>query len=237
MKKIATICLMLIILLQAQAKDDWEEGNGDVITITRQIASFDKLSVDGFFDVELFYGKERTITIQGESNLLKFIVTEVRGNILRIKVKNNKSIRTTKKIKITVPFQNIEELLLSGSGKVWTNDVIETEDFRASVTGSGDFKLNLNVDSVDVSISGSGDIMLAGTSQDITANVTGSGEVNAKKLITENAILNIAGSGDIIVHCNNRIKAKVIGSGDVEYYGKPDKRDVTVIGSGDISSH
>ena len=236
MKKVITICLVLISAVQVQAQ--WwgkgVKGNGNVTTITRSVGDYDEISVGGSFDVELVAGKEGTITIEGESNLLEYIVTEVRGNALKIKVENNKNIRSTKKIKITVPFQDISRVSLAGSGEMWNRDVIKGTDFRTSVAGSGDLTLKLDVSSVDASVAGSGDLTLKGNSREIEASVAGSGEVHAKELKTDNAIVSVAGSGDVAVYCSKSIRARVSGSGDIEYYGNPDKQDTKVSGSGKI---
>ena len=236
MKKVITICLILVAAVQVQAQ--WWgkgiKGNGDVTTITRSVGNYDEVNVGGSFDVELVAGTEGTITIQGESNLLEYIVTEVRGNALKIKVENNKNLRTTKKIKITVPFQDLSEVTLAGSGDVWTKDVIKATNFKTAVAGSGDLTLDVDASSIDASVAGSGDLTLKGNSRDIEASVAGSGEVHAKDLKADNAYVSVAGSGDVSVNCSKSIKARVSGSGDVEYYGNPDKQDTKVSGSGKI---
>ena len=139
MKKVITICLILVSAIQAQAQ--WwgkgVKGNGNITTITRSVGTYDEVNVGGSFDVELVAGTEGTITIEGESNLLEYIVTEVRGNALKIKVENNKNIRSSKKIKITVPFQDLNEVTLAGSGDVVAKDVIKATNFKTSVAGSG----------------------------------------------------------------------------------------------------
>lgn len=236
MKKVITICLIVVSALQVQAQ--WwgkgEKGNGNITTITRSVGSYDEVNVGGSFEVELVAGKEGTITIEGDSNLMEYIITEVRGNALKIKVENNKNIRPSKKVRITVPFEDLDEVTLAGSGNMWTKDVIKTTNFKTSVAGSGDLTLKLDASSVDASVAGSGDLTLTGNSRDIDVSVAGSGEVHAKDLRAENASVSVAGSGDISVYCSNSIRARVSGSGDVDYYGNPDKQDTKVSGSGNI---
>lgn len=236
MKKVITICLILVSAIQVQAQ--WwgkgVKGNGNITTITRSVGTYDEVNVGGSFDVELVAGTEGTITIEGDSNLLEYIVTEVRGNALKIKVENNKNIRSSKKIKITVPFQDLNEVTLAGSGDVVSRDVIKATNFKTSVAGSGDLTLQLDVNTVDASVAGSGDLTLKGNSRDIEASVAGSGEVHAKDLKADNAYVSVAGSGDVAVYCSKSIKARVSGSGDIDYYGNPDKQDTKVSGSGNI---
>jgi len=53
------------------------KGNGDVTTITRTTDDYDALRLAGWMDFELVKGEEGTIKIEGESNLLEYIITEI----------------------------------------------------------------------------------------------------------------------------------------------------------------
>lgn len=239
MKNLIALSLLIITTVQVQAQ--WwgkgEKGNGNMTTITRDVGSYDQVNVGGFFDVELVAGSEGTLTIEGESNLLEYIVTEVKGTALKIKVKKGKNLRPSKRmmIKVTVPFQDLDEVTLAGSGDVWNSDMIKTQEFRTSVAGSGDLVLEIEASSIDASVAGSGDLTLKGSSRDIEASVAGSGDVHARDLKADNADARVAGSGDIAINCSKSLRARVSGSGDIEYYGNPDKEDTKVSGSGSIS--
>jgi hypothetical protein len=47
----------------------------------------------------------------------------------------------------------------------------------------------------------------------------------------------VSGSGDADVYASNSLKARVNGSGDIDYSGNPNTSDTKVLGSGSISSH
>ena len=64
--------------------------------------------------------------------------------------------------------------------------------------------------------------------------MAGSGDIKAIELVSENAKVNVSGSGDIKVNCTEFIEARVAGSGDIEYKGNPKKVDTKVAGSGTI---
>ena len=138
---------------------------------------------------------------------------------------------------ITVPFQDISEVTLAGSGDVWNKDVIKATNFKTAVAGSGDLTLKVEASSIDASLAGSGDLTLKGNSRDIEASVAGSGEIHARELKADNAQVSVAGSGDVSISCSKSLRARVSGSGDIDYYGNPDKQDTKVSGSGKISMH
>lgn len=239
MKKVIAICLLTLSTLPIQAQ--WWgkgiKGDGNMTTTTRSVGDYDQVKVSGFFDVQLVAGPEGSLTIEGESNLLEYIVTEVRDGALKIQVQKGKSLRPSNRmgIKITVPFQDISAVTLSGSGDIWNTDTITADVFTTAVAGSGDVKLNVQAQTVKASLSGSGDLTLEGSTRSVEASLAGSGDLEARNLKAQQADARVAGSGDVTVYASNSIKARVSGSGDIDCYGNPDKQDTKVAGSGDIS--
>lgn len=237
MKKII-FSLVLIMSFSVQSQSWWGakkvNGNGNVVTKTRTIGSFDEVSVGGSFDVILIDGKEGKITIKGEENLLPYLITEVKGKDLKVKFKENTNIRTTKRLMITIPFEAIEGLSLGGSGNVRVEKTIKAENASFSIGGSGNITANVNAENVKASIGGSGNINLEGKSNSFKCSIAGSGNVKAYDLITDKVKANIAGSGDVRVTVKTKIKANVVGSGSIYYKGEPKHIDTNSVGSGDV---
>lgn len=212
-------------------------GNGDVTTITRSTNDYDAVACAGFMDFILVKGNEGNIKIEGEENLLEYIVTEVKDNKLIVKVENGVNLKTSwnKGIVITIPFEDINYVSLAGSGDVWNKDLIKENDFKVSLSGSGDLNLKVETKNLDSSITGSGDITIVGSTDNLKTGVTGSGDFHGFDLDSNNTEAYVTGSGDVSVVSNNMLKAKVTGSGDIEYKGNPEKEDTKVVGSGSIS--
>ncbi|MEN2415911.1 head GIN domain-containing protein [Flavobacterium mesophilum] len=227
----------LLIGFTASAQTEKINGNGNVVTETRTTSEYDAIKISGFFDVDLVAGKEGKIIIKGEQNILSAIVVEVEDNALKIHVKKGTNIRpsTGKKVEITVPFEKISELNLSGSGDIVAKDAIKNDKFSAKLSGSGDIDLNVVANSFDFSLSGSGDIKLKGSSDNLTIKLSGSGDIEAANLKSKNAEVMVSGSGDVKLNCNESLTARVSGSGDITYSGNPGKKDTKVSGSGSIS--
>ncbi len=213
-------------------------GNGDVTTITRTTSDYNAISCAGFMDFILVKGNEGNIKIEGEENLLDYIITEVKDNRLIVKIENGVNLKTSwnKGIVITIPFEDISKVSLAGSGDVWNKDIIDTDHFRISLAGSGDLNLKVKAENLDSSISGSGDITIVGNTNNLKTSVTGSGDFHGFDLEANNTEVSVTGSGDAKVVSKKMLKAKVTGSGDIEYKGNPEKEDIKVVGSGSISN-
>lgn len=213
------------------------KGNGNVISKNINTSGYDKVLVNGFFDVDLQTGEEGKIVIKGEENLLDHVEITVENNALKIAVEKGKYIvpSTGKKIVVLVPFQSLDEVSLCGSGDINSKNTITTDHFITELSGSGDIHLSVNAKNVKAEVSGSGDMVLEGEATNIQCEVTGSGDLNASKMKSNNADAAVTGSGNCKINCSDNLLARVTGSGDIEYQGDPRKKDTKVTGSGDIS--
>ncbi|PBI84976.1 hypothetical protein BSF41_38870 [Flavobacterium sp. ACN2] len=225
--------LFMAINSNAQTKIS---GNGTVTTETRTTGDYDGIRISGFFDVDLVSGKEGKIILKGEENLLSKIKVEVEGNELKVYVERGVQLRTSmgKKIQVTVPFEKISAVTLSGSGDVKSKNKINSDSFSAKLSGSGNFDLDVDSRNFDLALSGSGDIVLKGKADSFTSKISGSGNVNASNLKSQTVDVTVSGSGNSVVTCESSITGRVSGSGNIKYLGNPEKRDVKVSGSGKI---
>lgn len=236
--------LLLVFLLSftttLSAQNWWKKsikGNGKVTKITRSTGDYDAVVCAGFMDFELVSGREGNISIEGEENLLDYIITEVKNDELVVKVEKGVNLKTSwkKGIKITIPVEDIDEVSLSGSGDVWNSDKLNTDELKVELSGSGDINLNVKTNALSSTLTGSGDIKIVGDTDVLETKITGSGDFHGFELNADNTEAYVTGSGDIKVVSNKMLKARVTGSGDITYKGNPDKEDTKVTGSGSIS--
>lgn len=240
--KNVTLVLAFLIAITTNAQS-WGvkkvKGEGEVISETRITDVYDKISVAGAFEVELFEAEEGKVAITAEENLIKYIVTENRGDKLVIKVEDGYSLYPSRrqKIQIAVPFKDLDAVSISGSGTVYTKDdsIITSNDLFTAVLGSGNLKLDVKCDNVRGKIAGSGDLNLKGEAQDFDYEVAGSGDLNSYALKAQDVTVKVVGSGNADVYCDGSLTVKIVGSGNVNYKGNPQKEDTKTIGSGRIT--
>ena len=234
-----TVLFFASLLFAATSYGQWKsiKGNGNMATVTRTTNSYDAIKCAGSMDFILVSGTEGNITIEGEDNLLEYIITEVKDNVLKVSVQKGKNLKSSKNktIKITIPFKDISKIALAGSGDLWNKDVINATSLNVALAGSGDVVLDVKTTSVEGSVAGSGDLTLKGSTNNLKAKVAGSGDFHGFDLQANNTIVSVAGSGDAKVVSNESIKARVAGTGDIKYKGNPEKKDTKVAGSGSIS--
>lgn len=235
------IAIVFVLLISSESFAQWGNkkviGNGNVTTKTVTTGDYDGVKVVGSLDVHLEKGDEGNITVKTDDNLQEYIIIEVKDNTLVVRTKKNMYLKTKKGIHVTVPFDDISSVALVGSGDVDSKDVVASDNLSVSVTGSGDMTLEAKAKNLSSKVTGSGDITLSGTTTNLEVTVTGSGDFAGGNLIAENTEAKVSGSGDATVYAKSSLKARVSGSGDIEYKGNPEKRDTKVAGSGEISGY
>ena len=236
MKKITSLLVLIILSsqLSAQMFSKKIKGNGDITTTNRTVENYDKIGIGGAFYVTLLKGKEGSITIKAQENLLPYIITEVKNGELNIKTKDGYQIQSNKKIEITIPFEEIDAISLAGSGHVNSKDIVNTNNLKLSLAGSGSIQLEVATNTINSNIAGSGNIQLNGETSNLTCSIAGSGNVNAYDLKSDISTIKIAGSGNAKVNAVNEIHGSTAGSGNIIYSGNPTIVKVKSAGSGSI---
>jgi hypothetical protein len=125
---------------------------------------------------------------------------------------------------------------IGGSGDV-TVSKVDVPSFRVKINGSGDITLkDLQADDMSLSINGSGNLRIDdGKVGEQDIDINGSGNFQAEDLASKVTTIRIGGSGDITVWVVDALDVRIMGSGNVRYYGRPTVSS-SGNGSGDIVS-
>jgi hypothetical protein len=203
----------------------------------RPVKDFTVVELAVSADVYITQGDNYSFSIEGDSEYLEKIQTEVHGSTLRIKTEGwfNFGWSNSKvKIKITMP--TVERLSVAGSGDIMAVTPIISENLVLNISGSGNISIpELKVNTLSSNVSGSGDISIIGIEPALNASVkvSGSGDITLKGIVFEDAEVSVSGSGDVYLEAKGTLNARVAGSGDIVYSGSP-LVDAKVSGSGRI---
>jgi hypothetical protein len=183
------------------------------------------------------FGPEFKVVLEGERKDMEDIITEVSQGRLVIK-KENWRFNMNEKITVYITMPELKALGVSGSGKAEIKDAIKTDDLNLNVSGSGKIYTNdVMVSNLSCSISGSGNIIPGGNGNATKADISisGSGNFDGGLFKIGSAEIHISGSGNCSCNVMESLRASVSGSGNVIYEGNP-RIDAHVSGSGKVRS-
>jgi hypothetical protein len=192
-------------------------GNGNNIIQTRTVANFSAIETNGDFKAHIVKGSVQQVEIRGYENLANITETFVSGNKLVVKFKNDYYSIRNNNIEVFITIPELSGLHINGSGNIDANGFNNGNMVNATINGSGNIYVYNSI------------------YQNAIFNLNGSGDIKASGLIAQEAETIIHGSGNIETTCNNKLKARIYGSGNVKYWGSPTIIDVEVSGSGKVS--
>jgi len=208
-------------------------GNGQITTQERKMATYDKITVTGPFEVQIMDGNATTIQLTADENLLQAIDTYVKSGKLVIRTHPDFDIKEYTKLLVKVPASYLSRISLTGSGKIYNQNPFDWNNIKLVLTGSGNMDFQVDNHHTEVSLTGSGNITMSGKTDELEISVTGSGNIDAKRLLALYGKVSITGSGDAFVQVSERLNIKIFGSGDVYYYGEPQNLKTKSFGTGE----
>jgi hypothetical protein len=211
------------------------KGNGNIITETRSVSSFDEVEVHGALDVYVSSGETSPVRIEGDENLMKYIVVDQDGDRLEIRTKSGYNLRPSRKMKIHVTSPRFVKLSVSGACNIiGENKIVTPDDLELHVSGAGDIRAEADAPKISASISGSGNVDLRGNTRDFDLDLSGAGKARCYDLMAENTRVSISGAGSAEVYASVELKANVSGAGSVRYKGNASKVDQQISGAGSV---
>jgi hypothetical protein len=202
----------------------------------REVKNFHAISLSGSYTVNVKMGDKESLSIEGNSEDVNRIETVVENGVLRILTKRNFNSWNSvgQKVTISITAQRLDGLMLSGSGALNLDGVMNSASADIQLSGSGEINTNVDTQNISVALSGSGNVNLSGKTGAVNIAVFGSGDVKAKKLESETGNIKVAGSGNVYIKIQKDLNASIFGSGSVKYMGEP---IVTInkVGSGNVS--
>lgn len=244
MKRIIYNTLLLFAITGLSSCEDiWRsciDGNGIRVSEDRDVDEFERIQVNGDFDVQIDTSDEYAIRILADENLMNAIVTQVSGDRLIIETRNGVCLRSSRPIQISVTTPVLRSLRLNGSGYIYCSGLVADDmevlldgsgqvdcrnlsglSVRLELAGSGEITTNLVTEDLVAKIEGSGEIRVSGETLASDLEVIGSGNIDAADLQSNACVAYISGSGIIDALVYNSLDATIIGSGTIYYAGEP----------------
>ncbi len=211
------------------------DGNRNVTTETRKVnGDFSRVKVSNGLDLYITQGDRVKITVEADENLQDIIITEVKGDMLRIYTERN--IWRAKSRKVYLTITDIEELRATSGSDVVSQNVLRLKDVDISTSSGADLRVELDADNVTSSSSSGSDLRLSGKSNSHNAEASSGSSIKAYGLESKDVTARVSSGADISVYASESINARASSGGDIRYKGNPQKVNRKSSSGGGISS-
>jgi hypothetical protein len=211
------IAPLLVATLGLTACHDRDMNRGPVIKETRDVTSFDTISVRGSARLVVHIGDTPSLSVEGPESSVKRLTTDVDGDTLYIRSNRKDWIfgqgESRLTVRVTVP--ELSELHLEGS-----NDV------RLSGFKGGSSRIE---------IEGAANLEADGHLDELTVHMSGAGRANLRELVAGDAKVTVDGVGSVQVNATKSLEATMNGVGAILYSGTPREVSTSMNGVGTIS--
>ena len=195
-------------------------GGGPRVTVTRDVAPFDRIEVSDSLDVNVVPGGGNQVRIRAGRDLMDRIRTESSGGVLQLDVVDRGIVigpDPLADVRIEVPVSSLSGVEIDGSGDVDVRGIDE-ERLELLVRGAGDVTATGTVDHLDATIEGAADAELDELAAR-TAKVTVEGAADADLRVSEELDVTVDGAGDVTYRGDPIVRSLVEGAGGLRQEG------------------
>ena len=209
----------------------------------RQVTPFTAMEAENGIEVVFTQSDAPSLRVESDNEaFLENIVTEVKGNTLKIHMGQNSGMKqglgtarvyvsqknvtdfkaaTGASIKVTGLLVADEVNIKLMTGSAFTA-MLETKATHVKAASGAVFRGNVTTAAFDGTVSGGATIKVIGTSAE-TNVVCNGGVLQAGKLVSEKAAIIASNAGSAFVNAVKSIKVDADSSSSVTYYGEPEK--------------
>lgn len=209
-----------------------ELGSGKEISENRSVDAFSGIDFNGGGKIILIHGTEYKLNISGEDNVLRYITSKVKNEVLLIDFEEDVvTTFSTKDVIFTITYIDINKIEVNGGALIEANN-LGVQNLQFVINGGGSTTLvTEGMDALDVRLDGGNNFVISGQAISQKVEINGGGNYDAADLKTETTSISMTGAGTAEVWASNTLDAKIVGVGKISYWGSPTvTQEVTGLG-------
>lgn len=211
------------------------DGDRNVVSKERKIGEdFSRVKVSSGIDLYIKQGNKTELTVEADENLHDYIITEVRGDQLKIYVDGNIWRAKARKVYLTVI--SIEELKATSGSDVFSQGVIKAKDLDLSTSSGADMRIEIDAYNVTTHSSSGSDLRVSGKANTHETSASSGSSINAYGLESKEVTAKVSSGADIGVFASESINARASSGGDIRYKGNPEKVNKKTSSGGGVRS-
>jgi hypothetical protein len=184
------------------------EGSGNTITKEIPVRSFDELTANGVFNLQLSQGDKEQVKIEAEDNLMDLFIVENEGSKLKIQMKKDTHFSSKKQMKVFVTFKTLKGMNLNMVGGTSSDDKLKFSELKLKNQSVGSVDLTMSLQTLHLENESVGNIKLAGSADNAVIRNNSVGSVQAGDFIVQKMDIDNNGVGSATVNAEKELKVK-----------------------------
>jgi hypothetical protein len=196
-KRIVLLMVLISLVTGCHRIHNKIAGSGKLQKQKREVSSFNSISTEGAFDIEIVCQKPQSLEIEGDDNVLPLVTTEVSNNVLHIKNLRGYSVSDPITLRISAP--DLEGISASGAGTI-------------EISG-------LKNEKFEIKANGAPTIRASGETRGLNIDTNGAGKIDTHKLRAAQVVVDAKGVASVEVYAAEQLDVTVSGPSHVIYVG------------------
>lgn len=196
-------------------------------TVTHSVSPFTRLDVTGSAEVRLVQGAAEAVALPASVPRNSQIDAIVRDGTLFIRAEDDTRwwdlvLGSGGKVTpLVVTFRDLDAISTAGTVRL-SAAALKVASLRIDGAGGTQVTIDdLTADQLRLSGAGALKADIAGTVARQTVTISGAGDYHGERLVSQDAVVNVAGAGKVVVNAQKTLKATISGAGSVVYLGDP----------------
>ena len=227
--------LLLVAALSACSTSRSVTGSGNVITITRDSADFDRVVISHAFQASIQQGDVFSVVIRVDDNLEEYLEVSQVGRTLTVGLRPQLNFgvgRATLEAEITMPVLTAIEA--SGASRVALSGFESEEGITVEASGASSVTGDILAGSATMQASGDSNISLVGSGEDLVLEVGGASSADLEKFLVSDVHAVLSGASTAVVNPSGTLDVDASGASHLTYVGNPTLGNVQTSGDSSV---
>lgn len=224
-KKFPLSLVFLLSCIFAQAEE---------LSETRLLEPFNEIIATNGVNITLRKGSENKADIRISNAMLSDLVTEVKNNKLKIKLRPQINKELT--VMVTITYQQLKAITASKGASIQTRTVMLTDNLSFTSNTGGNIKAEVECKNIEISAIGGGKAALYGWTERLDCKASTKASIDTKKLVSEKALAKATGGGEIWLNPQKYLEAICSTGGTIYYINKAEKINERLSSGGELIS-
>jgi hypothetical protein len=209
-------------------------GSGVALSETRQLPAFNQLDASSGIQVIYTPGSSKKVSVKGDSNLVKQLVTEVINNKLTVRL-DVKSFRTNNPLIVEITTDSLTQVTI-GAGCNFTVHGAMKQNILVLDAGSGSSAdLTGEFEQFSADMSSGSSAKFAGKAAHAKIGASSGSEVKASSLICGTADIEASSGASISINVTNELSVDASSGSVIKYSGNPNMKSINISSGATLS--